>query len=278
MNNEYITFDDEMNNDIGLIYTKDHNRLGEVNYNKWGSKLTIIGYRHCDDIDVLIEGKFSTGENWQIVKHHTWYGSFKHGQIQSPYDCTCSGVGYLGIGKYTPKEYPIFYSHWKSMLARCYGNRDDDEVYRRRGCFVNKSFHNFQNFCYWCENNYYTVKNEKMCLDKDIIVSNNVEYSPTTCIFVPEKINLFFLSKRSDNTSGYTGIKMRGDKYIMEYSSINGYEYSVHSSLQEAINSHDNIKRSKLNDLIQEYKNYLPEYVYNILMNRLTSYPYPHQV
>ena len=68
------------------------------------------------------------------------------------------------------------------------------------GCEASEEFHNFQNFGSWDSENYYTVKNEVMCLDKDILVKGNKIYSPETCIYVPQTINGLFT--KNDNKRG----------------------------------------------------------------------------
>lgn len=48
------------------------------------------------------------------------------------------------------------------------------------------------NFYEWVRENYYTVKEEQIDLDKDILVKGNKTYSPETCIFTPHSINTYF--------------------------------------------------------------------------------------
>ena len=72
-------------------------RTGEINYNKFGSKMIISEYRGALDIDV-----YFLDYNW--VFKHAAYSSFKSGKIKCPYEPRYYGVGYLGEGKYRTWE------------------------------------------------------------------------------------------------------------------------------------------------------------------------------
>lgn len=65
------------------------NRIGEVKYNNFGSKMIITQYKNYNDIDV-----YFPEYNWTLK--HSYYCSFKRGSIRCPYERRFSGVGYLG--------------------------------------------------------------------------------------------------------------------------------------------------------------------------------------
>ena len=58
---------------------KKINKLGEEGYNNFGSKVIIVEYRGCMDIDV-----YFPEYNWTFK--HTRYGDFKKGEIKCPYE------------------------------------------------------------------------------------------------------------------------------------------------------------------------------------------------
>ena len=107
------------------------------------------------------------------------------------------GVGYIGEGKYSRKTHLKIYKCWQKMLQRCYDpyyiNKFPTYIY----CIVCEEWHNFQNFASWYEENYYECNDERMELDKDILVKNNKIYSPSTCIFVPQRINYLFTKRQN---------------------------------------------------------------------------------
>ena len=156
---------------------KVKDRVGEINYNKFGSKMEIIAYRGANDIDVYFEEY-----NWFC--NNTW-NNFKKGGIVCPYERRTCSVGFIGEGKYKPKENnkpTKVYSYWHHMMNRCYLFHEHNITYT--DCLVDESWHNLQNYGKWFDDNYYEIKGEKMCLDNDILVKGNKIYSPSTCIFV----------------------------------------------------------------------------------------------
>ena len=192
------------------------NRIGEKRINNFGSEMIIIGYRTNKDIDVYFPEYDWTFKN-------SAYKEFKNGKIKCPYERRYYVVGYSGEGKYKVKEngkHTRVYKTWSNMLKRCY----DPKLHKKRptykDCEVSEELHNFQNFAKWYEDNYYEVEGERMCLDKDILVKGNKIYSPETCIFVPNTINLLFT--KSD--------KARGKSVIGTHCCING-KYQVRCSL-----------------------------------------------
>lgn len=70
-----------------------NNRINEVNIMKNGQSAKIIAYRCCCDIDVEFEDGY--------IKQHTYYSSFKNGNIQNPNKPTC---GFIVKGKQCKKS------------------------------------------------------------------------------------------------------------------------------------------------------------------------------
>ena len=170
-------------------------KLGEIKYNNFGSKMEIIRFKNKSDIDIYFP-------QYDWIAEHRYYNDFQKGSIKCPFEPTVYGVGFYGVGKYKSRENGIktnAYKEWHNMFARCYGN------YKKRNityedCHVCEEWHNFQNFAEWYEENYYEIEGEKICLDKDILYKGNKIYSPQTCIFVPQRINILFI--KSDKIRG----------------------------------------------------------------------------
>ena len=105
------------------------NRVGEINYNTFGSKMIIVEYRGALDIDV-----YFPEYDW-IVKN-VRYTVFKNGNIKCPFDRSVFGVGYLGEGKYKCKENgkdTRVYKTWHHMLERCYDKKYKEKTERISG-------------------------------------------------------------------------------------------------------------------------------------------------
>lgn len=94
-----------------------------------------------------------------------------------------------GVSKLTTLD-PAYFV-WKNMLKRCYLGKD----VAYSGCVeVCKTWHQYSLFKGWYSENYV----EGYQLDKDIL-SGKI-YSPDTCIFVPEEVNLSILKIRRKGT------------------------------------------------------------------------------
>lgn len=147
------------------------------------------------------------------------------------------------------------YEEWHNMMQRCYNPKYKKTHPSYHGVYVCKEWHNFQAFAEWREENYYECKGERMHLDKDLFSTdnsctifdrgNNIKYtdggcySPKTCCFLPERLNLLFRN----------GIQKLGSNDI------------------KGINK-DNIKYKefKIQTITEEYKEYLPKHIYDKLM------------
>lgn len=129
--------------------------------------------------------------------------NIRNGGIKPLYQPSVYGVGYSGYGKYVPLSYKRkedwqeyvderVYFHWVKMLQRTYGeDRPSNKTYY--DCEVVEDWFNFQNFALWAENQPYKYE-EDSCLDKDILIKGNRLYSPETCCFLPNIINVFISS------------------------------------------------------------------------------------
>ena len=242
---------------------KVKDRVGEINYNKFGSKMEIIAYRGANDIDVYFEEY-----NW--VCNNTW-NNFKKGGIVCPYERRTCSVGFIGEGKYKPKENnkpTKVYSYWHHMMNRCYLFHEHNITYT--DCLVDESWHNLQNYGKWFDDNYYEIEGEKMCLDKDILVKDNKIYSPSTCIFVPERINtLFCKSKKSrgDLPIGVRWNKSKG-KFETNISIDNKQTYlGSFNTMEEAFQCYKTFKENYIKQVADDYysKGLIPKKLYDAM-------------
>ena len=176
-----------------LDENKKNERLGKIQYNNKGTLMKIVEYNNSRNVIVEFQDEYK-------IKVKTRYDCFLDGRVLNPYDKTVYDVGYIGVGKYNNKDYPKIYRTWSDMLKRCYDPYYINKHLTYIDAYVCDEWHNFQNFAKWYEENYYECNNERMNLDKDILIKGNKIYSPETCIFVTEKINKLFI--KSDLTRG----------------------------------------------------------------------------
>ena len=94
-----------------------------------------------------------------------------------------------------------YYQVWKDMLKRCYSDKYQEKRPTYKGCTVCDEWLSFMSFRKWMMKQDWEGKQ----LDKDILVMDNKVYSPETCIFVNQEINLILVSceaKRGDWPQG----------------------------------------------------------------------------
>lgn len=232
------------------------NRVGERRYNKSNLLMEIIEYRHANDISVLFESGY-------ISK--TRYSHFKRGGVKDYKEKIIYGRGYLGDDTaFTKKEYTT----WVSMFRRCYDPKYHFKKPSYRNCEVHEYFHNFQNFRTWFEENFYELEGDSVCLDKDILRPGNKIYGPDTCLFVPKKINSFFIGINKIKLSAPIGVTFYCGRY---YSRCN-HEGKLHklgsfSTQAEAFEIYKNFKEMSLRNLIEPYRDKIPSKVFKILSN-----------
>jgi hypothetical protein len=241
-------------------------RIGEVSYNKYGSKMTIVEYKNSNDMTI----EFDDGH---IRK--TDYTSFKDGGVGNPYDKSVCGVGYLGEGEFKTSighKHTREYHDWLHMIQRCYNDKNLLARPTYKDCSVCEEWHNFQKFASWHKENYYEVEGELMSLDKDILIKGNRMYSPETCVFVPKRINNLFETKLDNNTSGTRGIYL--DKRYNTYSAncgVGNGKRSKHigsfKTLDEAFLAYKEFKENFIKQVADEYKDRIPQRLYEALYN-----------
>jgi len=179
---------------------KNLNLVGKKNTTNEGYEVEIIGYTNNKNVDVIIDNK---------VIQKTSLQQFEQGKLKNPYHPSVYGVGYFGEGRYKSAIDKIktpYYMAWKGIMYRCY--TDIKPTYK--DVIVCKEWHNFQNFAEWFEEN----NIEGFQLDKDILIKGNKIYSPDTCCFVPNEINLLLTKNNSRRGDCPLGVYRQDNRYI----------------------------------------------------------------
>ena len=182
------------------------------------------------------------------------------------------GVGYWGMPNVD--VFDKTYIRWHNMLARCYSEKHHKRFPSYRECKVADEWLNYSNYKKWIDENYYTVDDEVMEVDKDILHKGNKLYSPDNCVFVPRSINSLFVSGKAS----------RGDLPIGITRSKNGKEYIVRARSNQAgkhkqriVGHYDNIidafekykeeKEKLIQETAEQYKDKIPQKLYDAMMN-----------
>ena len=243
-------------------------RLGEARMMNCGEIAFIVNYSHSNDITVQFK---KTGE---LVK--STYQCFKNGEIKSRFTPSVYGVGYLGNEKTKDENGKIIksYSVWKSMLSRCCSGEFKKKYPTYNNCTVCEEWHNYSNFKKWYDDNYYEIDEERMDLDKDILVKGNKVYSPDTCVFVPQNINILFIKRNKARGKYPIGVYFnKNANKFMAYCHIfyNGKSQQknlgYYNNIEEAFNAYKQFKEAYIKQVADYYKEKIPNKLYEAMYN-----------
>lgn len=197
-------------------------------------KFKIIGRSNKKDSQGFRGYYLCKFEDGTVIIAHT--SSIKYGSIKNPNQPNVYGVGFIGQGLYSLKEYNREYALWKSLMQRCYDLKFHKDHPTYKECTVDKRWHNFQNFCKdikMVENyNLWLDRKNRMQLDKDIKIKDNKVYSKNFCKFVTNKENNQLCNKNQP-TTGFIYIATRiSDGYTEEFEVQKNFaiKYNLHLS------------------------------------------------
>lgn len=155
-----------------------------------------------------------------------------------------------------------YYEKWVNMLRRCYSPRSLEKYPTYRGCTVCDEWLTFSNFREWME----TQEWEGRALDKDFLIEGNKIYSPSTCIFLPSKLNSFITTRGNDRGQYPLGVsymkkhkKMVNERSKPYQSSISDQKGSqidlgYYSTTEEAHQRYLKEKLKQCEDYLIEFK------------------------
>lgn len=240
-------------------------RTGEVHLTNRCGYCKIIKYNNAKSVHVLFEDG--------TIVYHRKYDDIRKGQVQNPFHPTFYGIGYLGIGKYKTSVNNIGYKHakaWIGLLERCYSIKFHEKYKTYIGCSVDENWHNFQNFAKWFEKNYNPETMQGWHLDKDILVKGNKIYSPETCCFVPNEINVLFslkYSKRGEYPIGVSLIR-RSNKYsAVIHKDGKSKRIGTFNTPKEAFQAYKTTKEAYIKEVADKWKDKISDKVYDAMIN-----------
>ena len=101
-------------------------------------------------------------------------------------------------------------------------------------------------------------------MDKDILYPENKIYSPQTCLLVPQRINMLFMTR--PNKSGLPNGVRKESKGT--FSAVyNGKNLGKFDSIKDAETAHYKAKLEVIKQVAEEYKEIIPQKVYDALIN-----------
>ena len=243
---------------INVDYSK---RIGEVRYNSYRSKITVMDYKDSNNVHIQFDNGYKDVVTWS---------SFNKGSIKSPYCKSLIGVGYVGEGEYTYDDQ--WYDYWSAMIERV-TLKNNGFLRTYADVIMCREWYNYQVFADWAKENYYEVQDLPMDLDKDILVKGNKVYSPETCVFTPHIINALFI--KADKSRGDLPIGVYWHERDQEYRAqcscitdsgkrknkwLGGYNNPIDAHL-----AYKKFKESHIKGMADKYKEYLPDKLYKAL-------------
>jgi hypothetical protein len=236
---------------------------GQVKLNKFGTPMKLLEYINSDNVIVEFQDEYK-------AKVKVQYGSFKNGKTRNPYDKEVLGIACIGETKCGDGngKHKKSYRHWFNMLNRCYG--DESKLNRKyKRCTVCKEWLCYANFEKWFDENYYECPiGGKMCLDKDILIKGNKTYSPNTCCFVPNRINVMFTKRDNKRGSSVIGSTFYEGRYYVRVSdgtTKGSIKLGSYDNEDEAFEVYKQAKEKLIQSVAEEYKQYIPSNVYKAL-------------
>ena len=193
-------------------------------------------------------------------------GNLLTGRVANPYYARVYGVGYIGVGKYSTKDKEM-YKLWVRLLER-----NNCAIFTSKNpAYLNVSvcdeWLNFQNFAAWCEGqeffNAKDTRGKSYQLDKDILVKGNKIYSPETCCFVPQEINILFI-RRNRNNKLPIGVYPNHKRFSAK---LNNTHLGTFDTPEEAFAVYKAAKEAHVKVVADRYKEVLKPSVYDALMS-----------
>lgn len=233
-------------------------KTGEINYNRFGTKMIITRYKNYHDCDIYFP-------KYDYTLYNTGFDKFLEGVVKCPFDISVYGKGYLG----TTEVNKEIYTKWRDMLERCYSELFHKKHPTYEKCIVCDDWLNFSNFQEWYKNNYYEIEGEKVSLDKDLLMKGNKIYSPNTCCFLPQRLNSLIINCHGLRGGLPLGVHWsnKENKYIAQMSKGIGKNIRLgrFDTPKEAFQSYKIAKESYIKEMADQYKEVLKPNVYKSL-------------
>ena len=170
------------------------------------------------------------------------------------------GVGVYEKGLYTASETvdgksknTKVYQIWKDMVVRCYNEKFKLKFPTYKDVSVCTEWLNFQTFADWYMKQRFANKID-YALDKDLLISGNKIYSPSTCVLIPQSINSALTTTRTNEGNLPTGVFNSGNKFIVRIAIKSKRKYfGTYPTIAEASQIYIIEKEKYVKELALEY-------------------------
>lgn len=162
------------------------------------------------------------------------------------------------------------YSIWMNIKQRCERPRDDCRNHAYLDCYICDEWKSYEKFKEWADKQYYIPGYQ---IDKDILCKGNKEYAPDKCCFVPMFINSLFT--KSDKSRGKYPLGVSatpcGHFIATMRKKINGERRKIYlgtyKTTMEAFMAYKKEREKYIQEVADEYKDYLDQKVYQAMYN-----------
>ena len=242
---------------MARLTSEEH--IGMTNKNFFGTEMRIVDY--INGQKVLIEFQ----DEYKYQKYIDM-SNFRKGVAANPYDKTVLNIGCIGDGAYSKEKNRECYVRWHNILVRCFDLKYKEKYPTYKDVCVVNEWLNFQNFAKWYYDNVYSIPNERMEIDKDILFKNNKIYSPDKCIFVPRRINSLLINNKSIRGKYPVGVDMHRNKFRARCNTLNGNIFIGHyNTVESAFKAYKKFKENYIKEVADEYKEKIPDILYQAL-------------
>ena len=240
-----------------------NDKLGETVLQNCGELAFIVEYVNSQDITVQFK---TSGE---LVK--TKYGNFVRGEVKSHFTASVYGVGITGLETIRDENGELLDSYicWRDMLRRCYSAKYQEKQPTYKGCRVCDDWLYYSNFKNWYDKSYYEVENKTSQLDKDILIKGNKVYSPDTCVFVPNFINLLFTKRQKSRGELPIGVcyhkaskKYQAGLSVFKNGKSTFKAIGCFNTVNEAFEAYKKAKEDYIKEVADNYKDEIPVELY----------------
>jgi hypothetical protein len=241
-------------------------RTGEKFITKQGYEIEIVEYISNNNCTIKFNDERGS------IRYNVAIKEIKNGAVTNYYHRSKYDVGYIGEGNYCSSKDNVNqrdYDYWDGIYKRCYNINVHNHHPNYINCSVAEEWHNFQNFGKWFEDNFNFDYMQNWCLDKDILVKGNKIYSPETCCFVPNEINVVLTSSKAKRGELPIGVhRSKSGKYKSQIKSNGVVKYlGVFDTPEEAFEAYKTAKEIYLKELANKWKDKISLKVYYALYN-----------
>jgi len=183
---------------------------------------------------------------------------------------------FYGVGRNSKRQHKTklnnkhteAYRAWHHMLTRCYSPKTQAINPTYIGCSISEVWHDFQDFADWFYSHPYSGLGYQ--LDKDLLVTGNKVYSPETCCFVPQEINLLLNNNginRGEHPQGVSWHKAT-EKYLANIAVKGKTVYlGVFNCAQEAHQAYRLAKEQYVKEKALEWQDRIDTKVFDALIS-----------